>query len=108
MTPSVKEQSAAKGLTSPAHAAWEAVLERARRELPAAVFNLWFADLAPGSIQDDVVELVAPNGYVKNWLVAHHLDLITKALSDVLGPNVRLKLKAGRGRAPSSWAWASW
>jgi len=99
MTPSVKEQSAAKGLTSPAHAAWEAVLERARRELPAAVFNLWFADLAPGSIQDDVVELVAPNGYVKNWLVAHHLDLITKALSDVLGPNVRLKLKAGRGRA---------
>ena len=36
MTPSIKEQSAAEGLGSPARAALEAVLERARRELRAS------------------------------------------------------------------------
>jgi len=103
MTPSVKEQSAAEGMGSPARAACEAVLERARRELPAPAFNLWFADLVPGGFRDDVLELMAPNAYVKNWLAGHHMDLMTASAREVLGPKVRVKLKIERAqRAPDA------
>src|SRR5213593_350280 len=98
MTPSVKEQSAAEGMGSPARAACEAVLERARRELPAPAFNLWFADLVPGGFRDDVLELMAPNAYVKNWLAGHHMDLMTASAREVLGPKVRVKLKIERAQ----------
>src|SRR5207249_11038762 len=96
MTPSIKEQSAAEGLGSPARAALDAVLERARRELPAAAFNLWFADLAPGALREHVLELGVPNAYVKNWLAGHHMELITASVQQVLGPDVRVKLKIER------------
>src|SRR2546421_3328644 len=103
MTPSVKEQSAAEGMGSPARAACDAVLERARRELPAPAFNLWFADLLPGGFRDDVIELLAPNAYVKNWLAGHHMDLMTASVREVLGPKVRVKLKIERAqRAPDA------
>jgi chromosomal replication initiator protein len=98
MTPSVKNQSTAEGLDSPARAACEAVLERARTELPAAAFNLWFAELTPGVFRDNVLELVAPNAYVKNWLAGHHMDLMTASVREVLGPKVQVKLKIERGR----------
>jgi chromosomal replication initiator protein len=98
MTSSIKEQSAAEGLESPARAACEAVLERARRELAAAAFNMWFADLVPGGVRDDVLELVAPNAYVKNRLVAHHMDLMTGAAREVLGSRIRVKVKIERTR----------
>ena len=103
MTPSVKEQSAAEGMGSPARAACEAVLERARRELPAPAFNLWFADLLPGGFRDDVLELLAPNAYVKNWLAGHHMDLMTASVREVLGPKVQVKLRIERAkRAPDA------
>src|SRR5947208_2057866 len=103
MTPSVKEQSAAEGMGSPARAACDAVLERARRELPAPAFSLWFADLLPGGFRDDVIELLAPNAYVKNWLAGHHMDLMTASVREVLGPKVRVKLKIERAqRAPDA------
>jgi len=101
MTSSTKEQSAAGGLASPARAACEAVLARARRELAAAAFNMWFADLAPGGLRDDVLELVAPNAYVKNRLVAHHMDLMTGAAREVLGARIQVKVKIERARRSS-------
>src|SRR5437867_8009385 len=101
MTSPIKEQSAAEGLESPARAACEAVLARARGELAAAAFNMWFADLVPGGLRDDVLELVAPNAYVKNRLVAHHMDLMTGAARELLGPRIRVKVKTDRARRSS-------
>jgi chromosomal replication initiator protein len=91
----------------PARAAWAAITERARRDLPEAAFNLWFADLRPGEVKGDVFDLIAPSAYVKNWLAGHHMDLITASAREVLGPKatVRLKLdrqKRGEGGGPGS------
>ena len=40
-----------------ARSAWEAVLERARRDLPPAAFDMWFSALIPGKVKGQVVEL---------------------------------------------------
>jgi chromosomal replication initiator protein len=87
----------------PARAALEAIVDRARHDLPEAAFNLWFADLQPGDLKGDVFELVVPSAYVKNWLAAHHMDLIKDSARRALGDaaKVRLKLdRAKRGQKP--------
>ena len=111
MTSSLAEQPVPQPLEPPARAAWSAVLARAREDLPEASFKLWFADLGPGDLKGGVLELVAPNGYVKRWLSGHYMDLITASARQALGPNVRVHLRAdpqdpgavtssgGRGRA---------
>jgi chromosomal replication initiator protein len=86
-------------LVPPARAAWEAVMARARRELPEAAFSLWFADLTPGELRGDVLEIIAPNAYVKNWLAAHHMALMTSAAREVLGSSVNVRVKMRRPKA---------
>jgi chromosomal replication initiator protein len=71
-------------------------MARARRELPEAVFSLWFADLTPGELRGDVLEIIAPNAYVKNWLAAHHVVLMTSAAREVLGSSVSIRVKLRR------------
>jgi chromosomal replication initiator protein len=77
-----------------ATAALAAVLERARRGLSEAQFELWFANLTPGDLEGNVLELVAPSAYVKNWLSGHHMELITTSAREVLGPATRVRLRA--------------
>ena len=76
-----------------AEAAFVAVVERAKHELPEASFKMWFADLAPGELKGDVFELIAPNSYVKRWLSAHYMDLMSRSVQKVLGPGVRVRIR---------------
>ncbi len=80
----------------PTGATWEAIVERARRDLPEAAFNLWFSELRSGELKGDVFEVIVPSTYVKNWLLAHHMDLITASVRDVLGPRAKVRLKTER------------
>jgi chromosomal replication initiator protein len=82
-----------------ARAALAAVLDRARRDLSEAQFELWFASLAAGELRDNVFELVAPSSYVKGWLAGHHMDLIRTSARQVLGPKTRVRLTAQPGGA---------
>jgi chromosomal replication initiator protein len=68
-------------------------MDRARRDLPEAAFNMWFADLAPGELKGEVLELLAPTSYVRNWLAGHHMDLISTAVRQVLGPQAKIRIK---------------
>jgi chromosomal replication initiator protein len=85
-------------------AAWAAIIERARRDLPEAAFNLWFADLAPGDLKGDVLELIVPSAYVKNWLAAHHMDLITRSAQEALGRPIKVRLKLERPKRSAETA----
>jgi len=86
----------------PARAALAAVLERARRDLSEAQFELWFASLAAGEVRGNVVELVAPSTYVKGWLAGHHMELIRASARQALGPDARVRLTAQQAKQESS------
>ncbi|HEX2090296.1 MAG TPA: chromosomal replication initiator protein DnaA [Actinomycetota bacterium] len=92
MTSSLAETPSA-GPSDAAEAAWLAVLERARRELSESSFEFWFSGLAPGELQDNSFEIIAPSAYVKTRLSAQHMGLITGAVRDVLGPDVVVRLR---------------
>lgn len=58
---------------------------------------MWFADLAPGELKGEVLEIVAPNAYVRRWLSSHYMDLITSAVRDVLGQSTIVRLRVAVG-----------
>jgi chromosomal replication initiator protein len=60
---------------------------------------MWFAKLTPGKVKGEVVELVAPNGYVRSWLSGHYMDLIQAAVGEALGSPLKVRLRAARPSA---------
>ncbi|HYV02454.1 MAG TPA: chromosomal replication initiator protein DnaA, partial [Actinomycetota bacterium] len=64
------------------------------RDLSEAAYRLWFADLQPGKMRGQVVDLIAPSGYVRSWLVGHYMDLISVAVREALGTGARVKVRA--------------
>ena len=79
-----------------ARAACDAIVGRARTTLATPLFEMWFAQLEPGSFRDDTLNLLAPSSYISNWLVKHHMELMTSTARDVLGPKVRVRVKVRR------------
>jgi chromosomal replication initiator protein len=62
---------------------------------------MWFSGLTPGKVKGRVVELIAPNGYIKSWLSGHYMDLIVAAVGEALGDSARVRLRAERSSEPS-------
>ena len=83
----------------PASDVWSAVMDRARRDLSEAQFELWFADLTPGEAKGLSVDLVAPSAYVKGWLTSHYMDLIQASARQSLGPTARVRIRTDRRQA---------
>jgi chromosomal replication initiator protein len=98
MTSSATEHPTVGEPTTPAQTACSAVLERARRDLSEASFKLWFSDLSAGELKGEVLELVAPSAYVKNWLASHYMDLILASARSVLGKKVRVRIRIDGAR----------
>jgi chromosomal replication initiator protein len=102
MPPSPSDQHADHPNTSTVRVACDAIHDRARRELSEAAYRLWFADLVPGKLKGEVVEVVAPTAYVRSWLSGHYMDLISVAVREALGGSARVRLRAaGASRAPA-------
>src|SRR6266545_4570117 len=55
MTSPLVERSA-HAPVEPSRATCAAIIDRARRDLPEAAFNLWFTDLRAGALKGDVLE----------------------------------------------------
>ncbi|MFN2544397.1 MAG: chromosomal replication initiator protein DnaA [Actinomycetota bacterium] len=75
-----------------AEAIWNRVAERARHDLAESSFNMWFADLRPGRLQDGVLEVVAPTDYVRDWLAKNYLDLIQRGAREATADPVEVRL----------------
>ncbi len=76
-------------------------MEGARRQLSEASFRLWFAELAPGELRGDTLELLAPSAYVKKWLAGHYMDLITVSAQGVLGPSAKVRIRSAPPLGPT-------
>jgi chromosomal replication initiator protein len=89
---------------TPAELALSAILERARGELSGTQFDLWFAKLQASQGGDGALEVLAPNAYVRNWLVGHHMTLLTQCAGDAMGPGTKVRVKTVRVKMEPSAA----
>jgi len=76
-----------------ARQAWSHVVERARAALPESTISMWFAEVRPAALHDDVLELFAPSEYVRDRLARNHLGLIRSAASESAGHPVTVRLE---------------
>ena len=50
---------------------WSVVLDRARTELPETTFLMWFTDVRPIALRDQVLSLAVPSQFVRERLQLH-------------------------------------
>jgi chromosomal replication initiator protein len=84
----------------PEHAAleaWSSVLSRARDELPETTLVMWFSDVRPTDITDDVLTLAVPSPLVRERLQHNHLSLIEEAVASSYGGPVKIAFEVEEG-----------
>ena len=80
----------------PEHAAleaWSNVLTRAREELPETTLVMWFSDVRPTALDDDVLTLAVPSPLVRERLQHNHLSLIEDAAASACGRPVKIEFE---------------
>ena len=74
---------------------WSVVLDRARTELPETTFLMWFTDVRPIGLRDEVLSLAVPSQFVRERLQHNHLGLIEEAAEEAFGGPVKIEMERG-------------
>ena len=69
---------------------WDTCLQNIRAELPANVYDTWFAELKFVSFRDDALVISVPARMVSDFITQHHRDLVQRNLVQTFGPKIRL------------------
>ncbi len=72
---------------------WSAVLDRARTELPETTFLMWFTDVRPIGLHEEVLSLAVPSQFVRERLQHNHLGLIEEAAGSASGHPVKIEME---------------
>ena len=90
---SVESQMAVALPDQEARRTWSAVLDRARAELPETTFLMWFTDVRPTRLEDEVLSLAVPSQFVRERLQHNHLGLIATTAAEVYGRPVKIHME---------------
>ncbi|MFY9173956.1 MAG: chromosomal replication initiator protein DnaA [Peptococcia bacterium] len=71
---------------------WQEVLLLLEKELKKPSFDTWFKSTYLASYDDDLLTIVVPNEYAKDWLEKRYLQLISSKASQVLNSEVTVRL----------------
>ena len=85
---------------------WTKITENLRTSLDSGLYRIWVAPLN-ADISANGLKLVAPSGFVANWIKRHLLKTIAQAAAPVLGlaaEEIRIDVIAGESQAPQSAA----
>lgn len=77
--------------------AWSGVLTRARAELQDTTIVMWFADVVPVSLDDEVLTLSVPSILVRERLQHNHLALIEDSAAATCGHPVKIEFLVDEG-----------
>ncbi|MGH2710952.1 MAG: chromosomal replication initiator protein DnaA [Actinomycetota bacterium] len=91
-------------MSGEADAIWTQAAERIKQEVPLGTFNLWFAHVRAGQLDQNRLELTAPSDYVRTWLSRNHLELITRLVGQVSGRPLEVHLEADESEPESASA----
>ena len=97
---SVESQMAVALPDQEARRTWSVVLDRARTELPETTFLMWFTDVRPIGLREEVLSLAVPSQFVRERLQHNHLGLIEEAAAAAFGRPGEDRDGGGRGDPP--------
>lgn len=73
-------------LRSAAVAIWQLSLEKIKGQISPQSFTTWFEPLVAKSLEGTTLTLLAPSGFISEWILQHYQQLIESALIELLGP----------------------
>ncbi len=94
---------------------WDAVRSTLKDSLPGEAYEMWFSKIEPTKVEDDYVELLAPNEFSAIWIQDNFMDLVCKEMSLVAGRTMEVSLvsperveeQSGQSRAQRTGAGGS-
>ena len=76
-----------------AESIWDDVSRRLRDTLNETTYETWFASARPVALRDDSFVVAVPNDFTRGWIESHFLGLVSAAVRDSLGREVRVALE---------------
>src|SRR5258707_858585 len=83
---------------------WGSAQEHLRSKLSPDTYNMWFASLRAGAIDNHHVTLEATNEFCEVWLKDNYLSLLQDAVAIAAGRQLQIKFKSTPGTAPITTA----
>jgi chromosomal replication initiator protein len=79
---------------------WGSAQEHLRSKLSADTYNMWFASLRAGAVDNSHVTLEAANEFCEVWLKDNYLSLLQDAVAIAAGRQLQIKFKSTPGTTP--------
>jgi len=76
----------ADDLRSAAIAIWQLSLEKIKPQISPQSYTTWFEPLVAKSLEGMTLRLLAPSGFISEWIQQHYQVLIETAMTEILGP----------------------
>ncbi len=70
------------------YSAWTAIAGSLRGSLSDTIFETWFAQAEPKSLDDDGLRVALPNDFTRDWVESHFSTLVSAAAREALGRNL--------------------
>ena len=71
---------------------WLRILEQVGESLSASACEKWLAPVKPVRLEDGVLELAAPNDFVRDWIQGKYVPILEDAAKSVLGRPYKVAL----------------
>jgi chromosomal replication initiator protein len=81
---------------------WTEIAARLQGTLNETTYTTWFGEVEGVELVDDVFVLGVPNDFTSEWIESHFLGLISAALEDATGRELRIELKLTDGVEPAA------
>ena len=75
------------------NAVWEQILDNLQKSLAEVVCKQWIRPLLPLSMNDDTIELGAPNDFHREWVESHYLIFLKDSVAEVTKKNLNIVFK---------------
>ena len=82
------------------HGAWTAIAGSLRRSLSETIFDTWFAEAEPKSLDDGGLQVAFPNDFTRDWVESHFSALVCAAAREALGRDLQVSFVVAE-RAPA-------
>ncbi len=76
-----------------AESLWTEISARLQGTLNETTFSTWFGEVRGDELADDSFVLGVPNDFTREWIEGHFLGLISAALEDATGRELRIRLR---------------
>ena len=73
---------------------WKKCQEVIRDNIPVSAYSTWFAPIRSVSLDNNILTIEVQSDYVREHIEANFLDLLSKVLHRIIGPDARLRYPA--------------